>query len=239
MRKKIDLLYLVSLFVLFSAAQQAHAVIGYGGQAYTPGSVAITGGAISGVTITGASLVNIPSFSLTGSGSLPLKTMVVDASGNLLVKNNAGTTILNLSDAGVIDSLTVLNNGSFGAISASLLSLSAGCFEFSNHCLFGYSSPSISSGFGTGASVSSNGSSTITINVGTGGTASVGAVYMATAAQVAWNCSPVNPLTGVGTLTQETGSTTTVVTFTNFTIATDVAVAWVASTIISFNCVAN
>ena len=99
--------------------------------------------------------------------------------------------------------------------------------------------PTIASGFGTSPSiVNSNGTASFSVNVGTGGTASSGVITMP-AASTNWNCSVVNPLSGAGAFTQQSAHSSTSVTLTNYTIATDVALAWTASYVIELNCSAK
>lgn len=98
--------------------------------------------------------------------------------------------------------------------------------------LFSTTAPTISSGFGTSPSiVNSNGTTCFSINVGTGGTASSGVITLPSAT-TNWNISICNPITGSGTFTQQSAHTATSVTLTNYTIATDVAVAWPAGYIL-------
>lgn len=100
-------------------------------------------------------------------------------------------------------------------------------------------SPTIASGFGTSPTiVNSNGTASFAVNVGTGGTASSGVITLP-AATTNWNCAVVNPLSGAGTLTQQSAHTATSVTLTNYTISTDAAVAWTASYVIELNCMAK
>lgn len=105
--------------------------------------------------------------------------------------------------------------------------------------LFSSTAPTIASGFGTTPSiVNSNGTASFAVNVGTGGTASSGILTLP-AATTNWNCAVINSLSGAGTLTQQSAHTSTSVTLTNYTISTDVAVAWTASYVIELNCVAK
>ena len=95
--------------------------------------------------------------------------------------------------------------------------------------LFSPTAPTISSGFGTSPSiVSSNGSITFRINVGTGGVATSGVVGLPTAPS-GWNCI-VQDMTN-NTATRQTASTTTTATFT-------AAAAWAASDILVAQCIA-
>jgi len=112
-------------------------------------------------------------------------------------------------------------------------------FLLSGVPLMSATAPTIASGFGTTPTiVNSNGTAAFSVNVGTGGTASSG-ILTFPAATTNWNCAVVNQLSGAGTLTQQSAHTSTSVTLTNYTIATDVAVAWTASYVIELNCVAK
>jgi hypothetical protein len=93
----------------------------------------------------------------------------------------------------------------------------------------GTATPTISSGFGTGPSVtSSNGSSSFRVNVGTGGVATSGVVAMNTTAATGWNCA-VQDMTTANPNTRQTASTTTTVTITT-------TAAWTASDILVADC---
>jgi hypothetical protein len=97
--------------------------------------------------------------------------------------------------------------------------------------------PTISSGFGTGASVSlNNGTWSFRINVGTGGTATSGVIGLP-AATNGWNCK-ADDITTLSTTvfeTRQTGSSTTTATLGNFSTA-GTAGAWVANDILAVQC---
>lgn len=89
--------------------------------------------------------------------------------------------------------------------------------------------PTVSSGFGTGAAiVASNGATAFTLNVGTGGVATSGIVGLPTAS-TGWNCWIDDRTTSI--LTRETATTTTTATIT-------AASAWTASDILQVSCFA-
>jgi len=114
-----------------------------------------------------------------------------------------------------------------------------GGLTLNTNLLFSATAPTIASGFGTTPTiVNSNGTAAFSVNVGTGGTASSG-ILTFPAATTNWNCAVVNPMAAAGTFTQQSAHTSTSVTLTNYTIATDVAVAWTASYVIELNCVAK
>lgn len=92
--------------------------------------------------------------------------------------------------------------------------------------------PTISSGFGTSPSiVNNNGTSSFSINVGTGGVATSGVIGLPqTLHGWAGGCSDVT--TPASNLTQQTGSTSTTATVTNYVRTTGLAGAWPASDIL-------
>jgi hypothetical protein len=102
-------------------------------------------------------------------------------------------------------------------------------------------SPTISSGFGTGPSVTAGTAASFRVNVGTGGAASAGVIGMPTAA-TGWNCAVQNQ-TGVAAnradqRTVQTASATNTVSVQNQTISTGAALVWTASDILSLACIA-
>jgi hypothetical protein len=92
--------------------------------------------------------------------------------------------------------------------------------------------PTISSGFGTSPSiVNNNGPSSFSINVGTGAVATSGVIGLPqTLHGWAGGCSDVT--TPASDLTQQTGSTSTTATVTNYVRTTGLAGAWPASDIL-------
>jgi hypothetical protein len=100
--------------------------------------------------------------------------------------------------------------------------------------LYSRTAPTISSGFGTSPSIlSSNGTATFRVNVGTGGVATTGVIAMPSAS-TGWNCQ-VSDLTTHSNFPQETASTTNSVTFGGFNSA-GAATAWAASDTLTANC---
>ena len=157
-----------------------------------------------------------------------------DAGGNFLNTLISGdcTSVANVFSCAHVGSV-LAGPGTFTTITGST------SYALGSKITASATAPVIASGFGTTPSiVNSNGTAAISVNVGTGGTASSG-VLTFPAATTNWNCTIVNPLSGVGTLTQQSAHTSTSVTLTNYTIATDVAVAWTASYVLELNCVAK
>jgi hypothetical protein len=107
--------------------------------------------------------------------------------------------------------------------------------------LMAATAPTISSGFGTGASVvSNNGPASFTINVGTGGTATNGVIGLPSAT-TGWNCTCEDITTTSATVNRckQTGvGTSTTVPIGNFN-TTPAAAAWVASDILTVSCLAR
>jgi hypothetical protein len=139
------------------------------------------------------------------------------------IKRNAAQLDIRLGDDSNYANLGVGSVTSAGNVSAG----SAGAFRFSTTLLMAATAPTISSGFGTSATIpSNNGTSSFRINVGTGGVATSGVIGLPAAAN-GWNCF-VQDMTN-NTVTRMTASTTTTATFT-------AAAAWAASDILSVSC---
>ncbi len=98
--------------------------------------------------------------------------------------------------------------------------------------------PTISSGFGTGASVTANnGTVAFRINVGTGGTASTGVIAMPNVVLTGWNCFVTDLTTKSASVssTKQTESTTTTVTIGNYTDVSAIG-PWAASDVLAISC---
>lgn len=183
--------------------------------------------------------------------------VTITAAGNITLSPNSGSEVLNVagstSGIGYVfkeaagsptgDSYRTTNNSNtvLQKIDHSGNVFAPAFYNFTTlNLLISGAAPTISSGFGTGASIASNnGTASFTVNVGTGATATSGVVGMPTAA-TGWICA-VNDLTarsgGSATgETYETATTTTTVTITNQALATGVATAWAASDIIQMSC---
>lgn len=105
---------------------------------------------------------------------------------------------------------------------------------------FSGTAPTISSGFGTGPSVTGTATS-FRVDVGTGGTASQGVIGMPTAA-TGWNCHfediTQSNANDADLRTMQIASSTTTVTVENQAVSTGMATAWTASDILSAVCAA-
>lgn len=101
-------------------------------------------------------------------------------------------------------------------------------YQVNGKLLCASAAPTISSGFGTSPSiVSSNGSCTFRVNVGTGGAATSGVVALGATAATGWNCLVID--TTNNTVTRQTADTTTTSTVT-------AAAAWAASDVLIYQC---
>ena len=203
----------------------------------------ITGGSINGVPVSATSLTNSGGYTQSGTSANTLtgtlNAVAINASGGYTQTGTAGNYLSSISLSA--------NNAPFLAADGTIYAPGTGVriidpygsIYLKNVLLFSATAPTIASGFGTSPSiVNSNGTASFSVNVGTGGTATNGVITLP-AATTNWNCAVVNPLSGAGTLTQQSAHTATSVTLTNYTISTDVAVAWTASYVIELNCVAK
>ena len=101
--------------------------------------------------------------------------------------------------------------------------------------------PTISSGFGTGPSVTAGTAASFRVDVGTGGTATAGVIGLPTAT-TGWNCA-VEDLTATTAnvadhRTVQLSSTTATATVENQVISSGAAVAWTASDVLGVQCTA-
>lgn len=106
----------------------------------------------------------------------------------------------------------------------------------SNMTLSG-TAPTISSGFGSGPSVTGGTSASFRINVGTGGAATTGVIGMPTAA-TGWNCSVADVTTPDSFNTVQTASTVNTVSVKNYSRTLGTAIAWTASDVLGLSCLA-
>ena len=190
------------------------------GLTYSTGTLS-TGGPGSFTTFTASGQIT----STLATGTAPLVVASTTPVTNLSIGGNAATA-------------TTATNQSGGTVNATTITGSVS-YSLNGVLLFSSTAPTISSGFGTTPLiVNQNGTAAFSVNVGTGGTASAGVIGLPVAAHD-WNCAVINPVTGAGTFTQMSALATNSATFTNYTLATAVAVAWPASYILRINCVAK
>ena len=145
-----------------------------------------------------------------------------DSAGNLLLQPASGNAV-SVKAGGHISVSGNLYTSGYGTL-----------------LLYSSTDPTISSGFGTGASVlASNGTGAFAINVGTGGTASRGVIGLP-AATTGWVCNAfdiTSPTTGGGYYVKQTGGTNTSAMLTGYD-TTGREMAWTASDILRVSCFA-
>lgn len=170
--------------------------------------------------------------------------------GVVLSDDGDGALIMTGAGQGSDESLTwnfddtanvvvVASNSSVATLFLSGIVMSAPAFYSGSQLTFSDTAPTISSGFGTTPSISSeNGTAAFRVNVGTGGTASSGVIGLPTAT-AGWNCFCTDLTTQSSTvfLCKQTASATTTATIGNFDAA-GAAAAWVASNILAVSCFA-
>lgn len=151
---------------------------------------------------------------------------------------------------GAADGLTVYTGGiantqmlAISSVATTVPNLNLTAASGIGTMLISSSAPTISSGFGTGASIGgSNGPGAFTINVGAGGVASSGVVALPTAAN-AWECmaSVMNPsATQAKHTIHMISRTTSTVTLGNYdSSGTGGLVAWDANDVLNTNCFAR
>jgi len=211
------------------------------------GAQGTTGGAgISGLADSGAAMVSgnrLGFFTLGGatdaahttSNSSAIEAFATEnwsgtAAGSSLVFSTTANTTLTRTAR-----LTIANNGvaTFAnSVILPYLSMSTGKLSLSS------STPSISSGFGTGSSItSSNGGTAFLLNVGTGGTASSGVLSMGISSSTGWICNATDRTNPAANNTKQTATTQSTASFTNYNNS-GVATAWSASDILAVSCMA-
>lgn len=108
---------------------------------------------------------------------------------------------------------------------------------FGSAIVFSATAPTVSSGFGSGASITAGNATSFRLNVGTGGTAQNGVVGLPTAS-TGWNCTARDITTNASFVTDQTASSTSTATFQNYSRTTGLAIAWTASDILAISCAA-
>lgn len=159
------------------------------------------------------------------------------ADGQFLIRSGSNTGLFPGS------SNSTLNVDAAGTVVARFSNVGGGTLSIVtilalNSLLFSTTTPTISSGFGVGASVvAANGTGAFQINVGTGGTASSGVIGLPTAA-TGWvcKCDDITTQSATVTRTTQTASSTSSCTVVNYSDIT-VLSAWVASD--KLNCAAT
>jgi len=225
--------------------------IGYGGQAYNPQSVAITGGTINntliGITTPAEGKFTTAIFTAGGAGFSSGTSNGIygsnSASGIGVYGTNTGTGYGVYGDNNASNGFGVYgtNNGTGVGVFGSSVGGYGGQFDKLNttdhydlngKILFSSTMPTIASGFGTGSAITnSNGTSNFSIIIGSGGTDSTG-VLTFPAATNGWHCLFDQVQGGIYQVNvhsiQQAFSTTTV-NVTNYNTTTGAATPWTAS----------
>lgn len=200
-------------------------------QTMTPGGGVSLATIISQISTTSGWTYDGTQTSAFGNGTSAINIQpgtptVIRGAGGYIQMNNAGVGIEIYASGGI------LNLAAATAVRIGQLQGSSGNIVDSS------TAPTISSGFGTSPSITTNnGAMAFRINVGTGGTANSGVIGLPASA-TGWNCDCENITTTSTTVARckQTGAgTTTTVPIGNFN-ATPAAAAWVASDILIVKC---
>jgi hypothetical protein len=204
----------------------------------------ITGGTLAGsfttVTATGA-------VTSTASGNAFISNSTADQTGFVL--QNAGVTKWTLYNrSGFADNFQILSattgtgftvlqasgRGSFGSGADVVGSLTATSFnDDAGNLIISSTNPTIASGFGTGPAILANNTAAFRVTVGT--TPGSQGAFTMPAAPNGWVCSCQN-LNGTPHMTRQDSSTTTSVSFTNYTSLA--AGNFTAGSVLLFQCAA-
>lgn len=174
--------------------------------------------------------LNITGFSLNTTGNpdgwiLHASGALTACASNCYEIDIPGFTLNQLGAAGFSGTITTQSN----LVAVGNVNFQTGLVN-NGTLLCSSSAPTISSGFGTSPSiVSSNGTCSFQVNVGTGGTATSGVIGLPTAAH-GWVCAVTDITTNSTTVfvTKQTASSTTSCTVGNFSDVA-AAAAWAAS----------
>jgi len=210
----------------FSAAQtySAAQTNSVAGAASTPGMT------VSGAPYTaGSATTDFPQFYMNTTGASAVTTFSTSGSyiginsasgfaGNYLTFHaNGGGDVFKVNSSGNVYATSLVNNTS-------------------GHILWSATAPVIGTCGTSPSIVANNGTSAFTVNVGTGGTASTCTVTMPTAT-TGWGCSvSPNGAPQAAAITYSAPTSTTLITLTNYTLTTGVALAWPTGTVLNVNC---
>lgn len=157
--------------------------------------------------------------------------------GDLLYANS-GISLARLADVAVGQ---VLISGGVGVAPAWSANPRVSTLLLGANLALSSAAPTISAGFGTGASITAGTSAAFRLDVGTGGTATNGTIGLPTAT-TGWNCSVEDLTATLGNVanarTLQISSTTTTAVVENQTVSTGAALAWTASDILAVSCTA-
>lgn len=230
---------LVAGFLLLLGCTQVLAG-GSQGTPYNPKNVNISGGNIVGLTSLEAASAVVGTAAIArydlvaGAGSAWYKSsLYADPTDLLFLMSAVQTTSGAARSAGfsVVRPFTL--NLSTGRVTVPDLKVSALTVV---NALIANATPTIAVGFGTGPYViSSNGTATFRISVGSGGTASTGTVGLPYSPG-GWNCMVGNYTYTANQITVMTSSTATSAYVQNYTASTGALVAWPANATLIFNC---
>lgn len=176
-------------------------------------------------------------FAGTGTTSFPLLYLNCSGASAPTTLNTNGTSIGVNACSGFTGNLLDLRvNGGTAVAQIDINGrLSISSIKVVN-LLLNNTAASISSGFGSGASiVHNNGPAAFSLNVGTGGVATSGVVGLPTASN-GWVCNATDQTTPGVNATKQSGSTGSSATFTNYNTTTGSAAAWNASDVLFISC---
>lgn len=193
----------------------------------------------SGLTSNGISSVGYDTMNknthIPVNGGDALAAGEASAIASNVIPKAANATQALLTSSLITDNGTTATYTGTGGLSAASFSPSQ-----TTNILISGAAPTISSGFGTSPSVTTNnGTAAFTINVGTGGTASTGVIGLPTAAN-GWNCfafDTTHPNTGGGFYTKQTAGGPSTATLTGY--SSSAQAAWLANDILSVSCFAR
>jgi hypothetical protein len=173
-----------------------------------------------------AGAVNASSLTIAGAagidGGLQIKGSVSATNG--LSAGGAAIVANGINSAGAIVAGTTIQAGTYVEFNGVLYNDSGG-----THKIGDSTAPTISSGFGSGASIPNHNTNwAFTVNVGTGGAANTGVIALGTAA-TGWVCSCQDVTTPASFVTAQTGGTSSTANFTNYSRTTGLIIAWTAS----------
>jgi hypothetical protein len=179
-----------------------------------------------GLTLRGSAVMQWTSGNLGDSASSP-DTILCRGAANVIGIGGCTSSFPAIKRNGVGLDFRLADDSGYTNVALAFVTPQSGIRLGANVVMVSTTAPTISSGFGTSPSiVSSNGTATFRVNVGTGGAATSGVIALP-AASNGWNCQ-VQDMTN-NTVTRMTASTTTTATFT-------AAAAWAASDILSVSC---
>lgn len=167
----------------------------------------------------------------SGNWTTSVKSIKANSANVTVTISAAGTYLLDTAQG-----VQTTSTPRFAGIGLGVASAANG-IKLPNGVLISTTAPTIGSGFGISPSVpNNNGTAVFTVNVGTGGTATSGVVTMP-AATTGWACT-ASPTSSpqAGAQTDSAPTSTTSITLTNYTLATGVALAWPASTVLEVIC---